>query len=72
MLSQNFLPGFSPDLFVNSLNGKSEAYVFHNKFPAHKSVYGQHHVPLPQLWKTQYIHSYGTGKDLFSGSPVYK
>lgn len=68
MLTQNFLSGFSPDLFVNSLNGKSEAYVFHNKFPAHMSVY----VPLPQLWKTQYIHSYGTGKDLFSGSPMYK
>lgn len=56
MLSQNVLSGFSPDLFVNSLNGKPEAYVFHNKFPAHKSVYVQHHVPLPQLRETQYTH----------------
>ena len=56
MLSQNVLSGFSPDLFVNSLNGKPEAYVFRNKFPAHKSVYVLHHVPLPQLQKTQYTH----------------
>lgn len=56
MLSQNVLSGFSPDQFVNSLHGKTEAYVFHNKCPAHKSVYVQHHVPLPRLWKTQDTH----------------
>lgn len=33
MLKQIFLSGFSPDLFVNSLNGKSETYVFHNQDP---------------------------------------
>lgn len=49
MLSQNVLSGVSPDLFVNSLNGKPEAYMFHNKSPVPKSVYVQHHVPLPQL-----------------------
>lgn len=36
-------------------NQKHTCFI-HNKCPAHKSVYVQHHVPLPQLRKTQDTH----------------